>query len=690
MYLLRHFFIFILLIAFFSGCGVNRSEEIPYRFPMLSRTEMTLDGNFRFRTDPENKGLLNSYHRPSFNDSSWKKIHVPDSWESRGVTQRNPNISDSDVPYNGYAWYRRWVQVPPEWDGRDLIMNPGKVNDSHVCFWNGHKIGESSVVRNEDNLVIPKTLTKYGESNLLVIRVYNREGPGGIVRGPMTLRPVFPWDELSLSVKSPDNTYNFNPDSRIDLEFNIDNPLDKVMEVSFHISIRDYEKKQIYRERFKMRLNGEGGTSLSLEIPPKPRGHYDCRIDLYGGGLRIKTFWTSFAVTGAPVRFENVQESPFALSGGALFHLSQSQHHTTGKVRLNQQARLGAWWGRNDLWWGAVEPQPGEWEFEKCDSVIRSFSDHSFNLLGILCYSTDWLNGEAPDSPSEISEFCDYARQIVSRYRDDVHYWEVWNEPNIRPFWMPEPDPVIYTELLKETYKTVKQATPEAKVVGLCTSRTDLEFIEKALESGAGEFMDILSVHPYQEQSPFERGPDTQLGKLKDLRELMDRYECYKPIWITECGWPSTGENTERLQAQYLVKFYALTLQEGLVEKIYWFNLTDWGPRFSTEGGHFGLVHMDQTPKPSYAAYYTMTRILHDFRQVQKAELSENMQGVDFYFRNERAVRVIWAENGPAMFSVPEDAKVYNIVGKEIEPEQGKIMINRSPRYIVTSEDSLI
>lgn len=99
---------------------------------------------------------------------------------------------------------------------------------------------------------------------------------------------------------------------------------------------------------------------------------------------------------------------------------------------------------------------------------------------------------------------------------------------------------------------------------------------------------------------------------------------------------------------------------------------------------------MDQTPKPSYAAYYTMTRILHDFRQVQKAELSEDMQGVDFYFRNERTVRVIWSEQGPKMFSVPENAQVYNIVGKEIQPEQGKIMINRSPRYIVTSKDRLI
>jgi len=52
---------------------------------------------------------------------------------------------------------------------------------------------------------------------------------------------------------------------------------------------------------------------------------------------------------------------------------------------------------------------------------------------------------------------------IVTRYKSDVHYWEVWNEPDLAEFW--NGTPAQYAALLDVTSSTIKQIDPTATVV---------------------------------------------------------------------------------------------------------------------------------------------------------------------------------------------------------------------------------
>ena len=674
-----------------GGCGFFgtpwRDKDIAYEYPQLSKTMIALEGDFLFTIDPSNQGLLKSYHEMEFDDKDWRKIQAPATWESQGISVKNPNNPGDALPYSGYAWYRKWVEVPSDWKDKQLEINLGRVDDAEVCFWNGEKIGETRSLAQANLFIIPEDKVNFGGKNLIALRVMDTGGEGGIVSGPLTLRPILPWEELSLEVVTPDGLFVFEPDAPIRLDISIKNPLKVVMDTTFHLVIRDFDQSVVYRQKFDIRLNRNLSTPLTIEIPPKPRGHYDCKMDLLGENLHLKTFRTSFVVLGSPVVFEEPKRSPFALGGGALFHIKLEEHRTVGERRLRQHARIGALWGRNDLWWGRIEPVKGQWDFKKADSAVELFDRYHINLLGILCYSTEWLDGKAPVSDDQIADFANYCSRMASRYRDKVHYWEVWNEPNIVPFWEPRPDANDYVRLLKEAYPNIKKASPKCQVVGMVTSLTDLRFIEKCLERGAGEYLDVLSVHPYQLQSPTDWSSRTELGKIRQLSTLMEEYKCSKPIWITECGWQTLGGVTERLQAQHLVKFYVLTLAEGLVDRVYWFNLTDWGKRHSPEGGHFGLVHMDHSPKPSYAAYYTMVEQLHDFTSIKEVYRSGGINGFDFHFKDGHRVRVVWTEKKPALAPVPKGAKVIDLVGGRVKQKGREIRIDKTPRYIVGGWD---
>jgi len=660
-----------------------RGEERPYRYPELSKTEISLDGEFRFITDPENLGLLNGYHQPSFNHKNWREIHAPATWESQGFTIKHPG-NEEPLPYNGLAWYRKEIAIPEDWTGRSLTIDLGRVDDREICFWNGNKIGESKGLQFENRFSIPPDIVRYGKKNLLAVRVFDTGGEGGIVTGPLTLRPELPWKEISLSVETPGGLFIYEPNTPIPIDLILKNPVPAPLDISLSMTIRDFEEIVTYHENCPIRLNEGMNTVLSMTIPPQERGHYDCTIDIFGSEeMKIKTFRTSFCVLAPPVRFTDPSSSPFALGGGALFHIDFTEHPTVGERRLSQHARIGALWGRNDLWWGVIEPERGSWDFSKLDSAVDLFEKHGINLLGILCYSTEWLKGRAPVTDEQVRYFAEYSRKMAERYRGRIKYWEVWNEPNIRPFWEPRPDPEDYANLLRAASKAVREAAPEARVIGMVTSLTDLDFIEKALKKGAGKYMDVVSVHPYQLDPPTRRGPSTELGKIRRLRELLDRYECSRPIWITECGWQSLGGVTEQKQAEYLVKLYVLTLAEGLVERIYWFNLTDWGKRSSPEGGHFGLVHMDHSPKPSFAAFYTMVEQLHDFKEVKRLVLPDETAGFEFSFQEGRRVRIYWNEKGPREVAVPEAARMINLVGKNEGNTRGRITVDQTPRYIV-------
>lgn len=121
---------------------------------------------------------------PSRAEADWQVIEVPGAWEEQ--------LGD----YDGFAWYRCFVEVPASWEGSRLLLTVSRIEDVDQAYVNGTRVGAnggmpplfanpSSDVRQP--AVIDPRQVRFGEMNLIAFRVYNETGPGGIIEGPIQL-----------------------------------------------------------------------------------------------------------------------------------------------------------------------------------------------------------------------------------------------------------------------------------------------------------------------------------------------------------------------------------------------------------------------------------------------------------------------------------------------------------------------
>ena len=107
-----------------------------------------------------------------FDDAAWQTIEEPGFWEEKGYPD-----------YDGVIWFRRTVDVPASWAGRDLKLNLGSVDDNDVTFWNGSAIGVTKGWKNDRSYTVPGALVKAGRT-VVAIRVEDTGGGGGLA-GPV-------------------------------------------------------------------------------------------------------------------------------------------------------------------------------------------------------------------------------------------------------------------------------------------------------------------------------------------------------------------------------------------------------------------------------------------------------------------------------------------------------------------------
>ncbi len=107
----------------------------------------------------------------AFDDSSWKTMTLPASWEDSGV----PN-------FDGVMWFRKTITIPAAWAGKELKLNLGVIDDNDITFVNGVKVGETIGYSNKRVYTVPAAQVKEGPLTIIV-RVTDTGGGGGLYGG---------------------------------------------------------------------------------------------------------------------------------------------------------------------------------------------------------------------------------------------------------------------------------------------------------------------------------------------------------------------------------------------------------------------------------------------------------------------------------------------------------------------------
>ncbi len=133
-----------------------------------------------FHADPGNVGATQGWQQVETDLSAWQPMALPCYWEQHGL-----NI-------DGAVWFRRTVTIPASWQGHDLVLELGPIDDFDTTYVNGEEVGATGrEVANAHQVprryVVPGRLIT-SPSVTIAVRVFDHFGNGGICGLPAHMR----------------------------------------------------------------------------------------------------------------------------------------------------------------------------------------------------------------------------------------------------------------------------------------------------------------------------------------------------------------------------------------------------------------------------------------------------------------------------------------------------------------------
>jgi sialate O-acetylesterase len=130
------------------------------------------------KVDPGSKAG-SAWSAADLDTADWKTMTLPTLWEDAGY----PN-------FDGVFWFRRTFELPQYWDGGDVELHLGAVDDSDTAWVNGTLVGATTGWSQQRVYHVPGKLLKHG-ANVVAVRVLDTGAGGGLYGGGDTLRIMF-------------------------------------------------------------------------------------------------------------------------------------------------------------------------------------------------------------------------------------------------------------------------------------------------------------------------------------------------------------------------------------------------------------------------------------------------------------------------------------------------------------------
>ena len=143
----------------------------------------TLNGEWAFLRADRPGAESEGFFRVGYDDSSWGTMPVPGIWELNGYG--DPVYTNKPYPWHKFfevkaplvpheqnytGLYRRTLEIPAGWEGRDTFIHIGSAI-SNVTLWvNGREVGYSEDSKLEAEFDVTRYITP-GRDNLIVLRV---------------------------------------------------------------------------------------------------------------------------------------------------------------------------------------------------------------------------------------------------------------------------------------------------------------------------------------------------------------------------------------------------------------------------------------------------------------------------------------------------------------------------------------
>lgn len=257
--------------------------------------------------------------------------------------------------------------------------------------------------------------------------------------------------------------------------------------------------------------------------------------------------WEKFKASGPALKqigwldsrgSKDIPSSPWSIGCETL-----DRDYAKFSVYKDYVGELGAKHARLQSGWAKTEKEKGSYDFAWLDYHVKGLSEQSVRPWICLCYgnpiygSTINLgSGLAPVVRSEeaFAAWLKYVEKTVSRYKDSVNEWEIWNEP----FGQGKD----YAVLVLKTAALIKKIQPAAVVLVTAITDKDRQDVLDALKAANSlDLVDFWAYHPYV------NNPDTSYAWVEASQKLLATYSPKYRLYQGEVGCPSILEWTHAL-----------------------------------------------------------------------------------------------------------------------------------------------
>ena len=363
---------------------------------------------------------------------------------------------------------------------------------------------------------------------------------------------------------------------------------------------------------------------------------------------------------------------------------------------LNQIASAGLQWTRIGIDWKIVEPVQKDRDWSRMKLVeeeLLNAAQAGLKVVVILGETPAWavkpgfICGVIRDDL--VAQFASFVNEAVARYSQppfNIHYWEIFNEPDAANFlgcWGNPSEPYYggktYGMMLSQIYPAIKAADPNAQVLiggllldcdpihasddpnhpGQKKDCAPARFFEGILVSGAVNAFDGIAFHAYDYYydtgmysnlnwgSDRKKDGSSTIAKAAYLRSILKKYDITGRYLInTEfalfCGranqpdCESYNSSVETTKAYYIVQFAATAVADG-------YQVALW---YASQGGrNNGLLNPDLSPKPAFFAYQFANNMIGSAAFIKMIDLDPAFKIFEFK-KNSQSIWVAWTLDG--------------------------------------------
>jgi len=370
---------------------------------------------------------------------------------------------------------------------------------------------------------------------------------------------------------------------------------------------------------------------------PLPHGWYQARLILSDGARTIAAVKESVAVLRPLPKSLFCPENP----------LGNYYDHSRGAAKVGlSEVYLG---GPSDLRSAGAE-LIARWRPRARDLALMK--EHNYTGI-VFNMAPPWAFLPEGEMQAEAEKYADALSELAADLKGLPIYYKILSEPNNSGV-----SPERCYEVLKYAHKGLTKGDPDAKIIGLNTSKFDWGRQKVVWGLGGLKYVYAVGVHPYCGPSLGSAKPEKVhgTGNLMSMLRLDDMIRRYnngepKKIWASEVGYDTRRGKPHAVtweeQANYMARMVIEFKTMDNFGKIHYHIPVD------SAIGHCGIFTLKWQPKPLAVSFHSVAERMTGVKWLKTLETSENVRAYIFEQKDGRQMLAAWSVEGPDQFTLP-------------------------------------